>query len=525
MKPSLYGVDIILTETDNPNPEPFDLGKVIEINGLNSGMSFYKTGQLEKYDAIASEIAKILDGKKLLFHFNPKFIPGTFDEEMINYHNSALNSIDEAFYQAVDYHLENNNTHNLKPLISNRFIERLDFKRTNIFGDDMRFHLLKAFANQNINFDIFLNYSANEEDLVYTSFSLKPALWDALLSGKEPINIPNDAFVFNRNYMKLNDLGLLWNNESTKKDILLNGRVFNEYFAQQITEDKGLTYFFEEVISELASVNLDSSTASTFSKFAQLIKNPKKLLGSDYFPELSNVSSFHPKSILYGPGIDLFGIELSDFLDGSDSDLFVVKPTSGSRGLGFRILTKEQLGAYKENQQNIFDEDFNKSIQKLKLDMELNLDFNDDMTLVQNFVKSKPIYNPDIQENCSACARAIVINGNYMGAMWRTNNNKTGNLDIDYRFNTSNGSDVFKVNEKDSNNLKIISEAYVKEFHKSISNIKTYFSIISKQLELENSDFINVQYLENFYINLIHRSLANYDSLMNNYFTSLNQTN
>ena len=73
MKPSFYGVDILLHPEDKRGAQLHEQGKVIEINGLRSGASFYKIGDYDFYGKVMREFSKKADGKLVLLHHDPEW--------------------------------------------------------------------------------------------------------------------------------------------------------------------------------------------------------------------------------------------------------------------------------------------------------------------------------------------------------------------------------------------------------------------------------------------------------------------
>ena len=59
MNQTFYGVDIILLPEEERGSELHNQGKVIEINGLNSGASFYKIGQMDFYKNVMKRFALV----------------------------------------------------------------------------------------------------------------------------------------------------------------------------------------------------------------------------------------------------------------------------------------------------------------------------------------------------------------------------------------------------------------------------------------------------------------------------------
>ncbi|MBR9701069.1 hypothetical protein GOV11_04345 [Candidatus Woesearchaeota archaeon] len=425
---TLFGVDIILHPEKQRGKALHEQGKVIEINGRNSGASFYKIGQHEYYRKFMREIDRATGGKKTLFHISPFWLYKIPDP---NNRNRKRQLKEQAEYceSAAEHDLKH------RPLIatSQHLHEKAVYEAQSLDRTYFPQAALYMFAALQEKIDVegyeSLAIALNKIKKI-RSWGLEQLKVEDLLKirkgkhlGKRKWNtgVPIEMY---HQYEDLTDIGLVWGSLNRHFESKLEGKVFNENGLEHVVSNKALFHFMSS------------------------LKRPKR----------GKLEKFLPRTTMYGNGLHTRA-GFNRWVRDSDSRVFVIKPLDECHGIGVQFLTRKQLEKYDSHIFNTPKENYSWVLETLSLDFVAGLYDSNQSILVQETVPSMKL--EENGEKFTACARAIVLNGSYMGSIWRTNKNSRGSLTDRYRHNITNGAQVMAVGSKEETIIKDIAEASV----------------------------------------------------------------
>lgn len=455
---TFYGVDIILYPEKKRGSQLHEQGKVIEMNGHKSGASFYKIGDMKFYSKIMQEFARNTKGRILLHHDPEWEFKKKESEEIVQakkeYHMDQLERSKKLqkyleenplrnFYSVHDYSIEKLNWENEYYKDYKPNLDLFYLNAAKELGIDA-----SAFIGINL-FGGVVKYTVKTIDPEFLSKYPQPSL------DKPVAELPYGVVPkcnFEQIYTALENIGLIWTS-FTRGDINLAGRerLLNGYFEECILGDKALFYLYSSLLPE------------------------KK----------RTLDKFIPNTFLYGAGLHT-RTEFNRWLGSCRSPFFVKKPLGESHGIGVEFTTREQMYKYDRSP---FHDNSSSAIKegyvKLLLDFIVgDSNLSRETVLFQEAVESAKILDQETGERFPACARAIVQNGKYQGAIWRSNKTNDGNLTERLRHNVTNGAEVMPVSDEDSKLLGEIAEASVKAFETTNQKI------------LDRLSNVNVDYLD-----------------------------
>lgn len=444
-EPTFYGVDIILLPEEIRGEQPHEKGKVIELNGRKSGASFYKAGDYGFYHRVMRNIQEHTGDRRVLLHYSPST---EFKQERRSYEEQTLaEKFDDQERKAREWEEQEETApmYNAPPLcnIDLENVERKREKKDEFKPSVKRFYYHAA-QQLGLNVDTaealttargILRYRHEEVDEEYD--------WaeDGFWRGEPIAELPReDIPVPNQEIRRIptEEIGLLWIRSSpnaVERKVLGRDRVFNDRFISDIINDKLLFHYASRLVE----------------------------------PEERVFDPFLPDTFVYGLGLHTQD-QFQDWMQETDPPFYVQKPVLGSGGRGVRMHTPEDMEQFDRTPFHSTDpDDIAAGYRDLVLDyMVESNDFYDAMdthlALLQEGIPSHNVKHPDTGEHHPACARAIVVNGEYMGAIWRSNQAEDNDLTEQLRHNVAAGADVLPVTEEENQLLGEVAEAAVNAF-------------------------------------------------------------
>ena len=161
-------------------------------------------------------------------------------------------------------------------------------------------------------------------------------------------------------------------------------------------------------------------------------------------------------------------------------ELVVKKPMFEAHGIGVEFLASEDINKY--DRSPFLDDNphlIQEAYRKLVMDFVLgNVNLGQETVSFQEAIGCQKVTDNETVREHSACARAIVANGKYLGAIWRLNkkDHEAKNLTDRYRHNISHGSDVMAVSGEDDKVIGELAEASVRAFEDTNVRIKDRLS-------------------------------------------------
>lgn len=461
MEQTYYGVDIVLHPKKERGKKIYEQGKVIEINGSRSGSSFYKVGDMDFYSKVVNEFSRACGGEKIFTMFN---IESAFKFEN---DEPTKNSLDEYYIKEIEDQKKTDKTYRKNNFVSVNDLkyERLEWEKVARDGFFMppAFFFLNAAGKESIDIDYFSEVNFSNGLLSYKNWTIEDEFKKSLPKNKpgDPLAVIPPGGRFQKksgeSILPIEAVGLV----ISSLDMLAlerglgRSRVLNGAYLEGITDDKALLYFASSLL-------------------------PKEKKGFE---------NFIPKSFLYGSGIHTKK-KYKKWLSSIDSKLFVKKPVVGSHGIGVEFLSREDMNKYAVSP---FYDNSKKKVKdayfRIMFDFLLDtFNFNDDVVVFQEASRSSKVVDEESGKKYHACARAIVQNGKYVGAIWRSNK-KSGNgttvLDR-HKHNITNGAGAMPVSKEDELIIKELAEAAVDSFEKTAKDAK------------EVVEEINIPHFENY---------------------------
>ena len=452
MNQTFYGVDINLKPKHLRGTQLHEQGKVIEINGGNSGASFYKLKDYDFYKRVMKNFADNTDGL-ILMNYDPELEYQRIPSGDMEKAREELYLEEKSRRKHIEVYLENNPLHNFYS-IKEFLNERIEWKHNNAnnFKRNQTGLYLRAAQELGLNIDTFGNIKSFSGLLKYRNKKLKGNSYSDFIfkdQGDNPIAQLRDGeivpFEYSENYLPLEKLGLLWSNVCTTDEKLMGRDKFvNGVFEEEVLSNKALFYFYSQFLS----------------------------------PEKRELEKFLPSSFLYGLGLHTRE-GFNDWVKSTDSELFVQKPLRGSHGIGVNFLTRKQIDKYDRSP---FLNSSSLAIKEGYKDLFMSIVLKEidihDLVIFQEAIPSQLITDEESGEKYPACARAIVQNGKFQGAIWRSNKKNGPDLTLTERLrhNITNGAQVMPVSDEDSRLLGEIAEASVESFEKTNESIKEKFS-------------------------------------------------
>ncbi len=445
-EPTFYGVDIILLPEEERGTAPHEKGKIIELNGRGAGASFYEIGDTAFYHRVMNKMRSQVGDRTLLLHHSPTTAFKEWKPQYAELTREDLLTAKERQALAWQEQEEDTPLYNTPPIcnIDLEKVERQREKQDEFKPSVMRFYT-RAAEELGLNVDTCDTYAAAQGLIRYTRKELdEPYQWqdeDAFWSGEPLATLPKEDIPRARDIVErrhLADIGFVWTRTSPsamEPPILGRGKVFNDAFTRDLVGDKALFHYASQLLA----------------------------------PEERVFDPFLPDTFLYGLGFHTQEW-FQDWLHSTEAEFYVQKPVSESMGRGVQMHTPKQVQRYDTTPfHSAIQEDIETGYRNLVIDYlfaakDYRNAMNTHAALFQEGIPSHTVEDPETGGRYPACARAIVVNGDYMGAIWRSTRDADGDLTQQLRHNTAAGADVLPVTEEEDAVLAEIAENAVHAF-------------------------------------------------------------
>jgi len=492
MDQTFYGVDIVLLPERKRGRELHEQGKVIEINGLNSGASFYRIGDLSFYRRVMQEMAKHAHGR-ILLPYDPEWEFKRRESPELKKAKEQVRLEQLTRTQKWQNTLTTNPPTNFFS-VHDHIVEKSDWehKSEDQFKRSMSSFYLKAARELGIDVDSLIGLVSSGGLVKYTRKEIDPTYLkqfsQEFLDGDEPLaELPSGTIpptTLRDVYLPIEEVGLIWYNLSKEKEQSMGRRKFlNGFFAEAVLKDKALFYLYSRFLAK-----------------------EKRVL-----------EKFLPSSFLYGLGMHTQK-DFREWFSSCKTDLFVKKPLFEAHGIGVGFMTREEMKRYDRSPfYNPSPNAVREGYRKLVMDLVLgDINLSQETVIFQEAVESMKVEDPGDGKKYTACARAIVQNGKFVKAMWRSSQKDDTEPDLTARLrhNVTNGASILPVSERDSRTLAEIAEAAVDSFETTNENIKaqltgkkvSYMDELVQGRKDVDHDLLVLQHM--FYLGKIKRAAA-----------------
>ncbi|PIZ53092.1 hypothetical protein COY28_03865, partial [Candidatus Woesearchaeota archaeon CG_4_10_14_0_2_um_filter_57_5] len=422
MDPTYFGIDIILYPKGMRGKTLQEQGRVIEINGANSGSSFYKMGETGFYRRAARWMAQ--RGTVLL----PYDITSEFMREQTEANRSATSEVSQCAHTTIDMHAQLQDEH---PCTNFHIFHdySIDSVRSrtrdpHAYSSSKSLPFLRALREQGLAHKTYDSFTVANGVLRITR-SVVP---DDVLAAypEQPIDEPRRVWPISESFpywcevehIAVADIGLVFSslNRGCERE-LGRERIVNGTYLDDLSFQKDIQQFSG------ALFGLDS--------------------GLNY-----GLADMLPSGILIGGGMHTPDA-VATFVR-QHGELFVTKPLDGSQGTGVRIRDANEVLAMARQ---VFYDPSPAARARAYADHLVSFSLGKQPTvagvlLAQPLIPSTLVSHPS-GSSYPACARAIVGDGAFLGAAWRSSCNDEGSLTDRLVHNVGRGAAYLPIEDQD----------------------------------------------------------------------------